>query len=420
MNSTAAWWLALGAATAGVAMQATPTQFAERDLKRIATLSPLPPAPANPTNAFADDERAAEFGRRLFFDARFSANGAVSCATCHDPRLGFADGKQVAETLGRSDRHTPSLWNVAYQRWFFWDGRADSLWAQAVQPLENELEMGGDRAALARELAGDVELKRGYEALFGALPDTSRWPEHAKPMPDRPTDPRHVAWRTMDADAQRAASRVAANFGKALEAYERKLVRRTSPFDRFAKALAEQDPAASELLEPAAQRGLALFLGKGNCRSCHGGPNFSDGEFHNIGVPPLAGGKPTDAARFEGARAVLEDPFNARSEFSDAREGAQALKLETLERNPQSFGEFRTPSLRNVALAPPFMHQGQFATLRDVLHFYSTLEGATQVGHHQEQTLQPLKLSAAEIDELVAFLEALTGDPPDERWVSAP
>jgi cytochrome c peroxidase len=420
MNAGLAVLLALGAASTFAATQTASSSFSERDRRRIATHSPLPPPPASPTNARADDERAAEFGRRLFFDTRFSSNGAVSCATCHAPELGFADGKQVAETLGRSERHSLSLWNVAHQRWFFWDGRADSLWAQAVQPLENELEMGGDRVALVHALASDAALKASYEELFGELPNTSEWPAHAKPMPQKPADVRNVAWNAMGAESQRAASRVAANFGKALEAYERRLVRGASPFDRFAQALAEGDPKASELLSPVARRGLALFLGKGNCRSCHGGPNFSDGEFHNIGVPPLDGGKPTDAARFEGARAVLTDPFNAKSEFSDARRGEAALKLETLELSPQSFGEFRTPSLRNVALAPPFMHQGQFATLRDVLRFYSTLDGATQVGHHQEQTLQPLKLSEPEIDELVAFLEALTGDPPSERWLTPP
>lgn len=406
---------------AGLASAGAAHEWSERDLKRIATLSPLPSAPRNPTNALADDERAAEFGRRLFFDARFSVDGKVSCSTCHDPALGFADGKQLAHTLGRSERHAPSLWNVAYQRWLFWDGRADTLWAQAVQPLENELEMGGDRVALVHALRADATLRSGYEELFGALPDASNWPERAKPMPARVDDTRHVAWTSMSAEHRLAANRVVANFGKALEAYQRKLVRTNSPFDRFAAALARGDArAADEQLAPSAQRGLALFLGKGNCRSCHGGPNFSDGEFHNIGVPPLGGGKPTDPARFAGAAAVLADEFNARSAYSDAREGEAALKLETLEVSPQSFGEYRTPTLRNVALSPPYMHQGQFATLRDVLRFYSTLEGATQVGHHQEQTLQPLKLSESEIDELAAFLEALTGEAPDARWLTAP
>ena len=377
-------------------------EWSEKELAKLRTHSPLGPPPPSPTNRFADDPRAAALGERLFNDARLSANGAIACATCHDPAKAFADGKQVFEGLGRGTRHSPSLWNVAYQRWFFWDGRADSLWAQAVQPLESTLEMGGDRAHTARVVAGDPALRAAYEELFGALPDVAALPEHAKPVANDADDPAHKAWLALGDGQRRALNGFIANFGKALEAYERTLVRREAPFDRFVAG----DASA---LTPSAQRGAKLFIGRANCRSCHGGPSFSDGEFHNIGVPPLGGGRPTDPGRYAGVERVQGDPFNARSEFSDDRRGEHALQLETLVQTPQAFGEFRAPSLRNVALSPPYMHQGQFATLRDVLRYYSTLEGATQVGHHQELTLRPLDLSPAEIEDLVAFLESLTG-----------
>jgi cytochrome c peroxidase len=393
------------------AAQVAPPAWTADDRRRAATQSPLPALPKSTTNRVADDERAARLGQRVFFDVRLSANGKLACVSCHDPAQGLADGKQVFEGLGRGDRHSPSLWNVAYQRWFFWDGRADSLWAQAVQPLESEIEMGFDRVALARLVAGDATLRAEYEPLFGALPETASWPEHAKPMPAAENDPRHRQWLSMSAEARDAASRVAANVGKALEAYERKLLRRDAPFDRFVAG----DASA---LSAAAQRGWKLFSGKANCRRCHGGPNFSDGEFHNIGIPPLGGGLPRDPARYAGIERLKRDPFNALGEYSDDRSGAAALQLETLVHNPQAFGEFRTPSLRNVALSPPYMHQGQFATLADVLHFYSTLEGVTQVGHHQEQTLVALELTAQESADLVAFLENLTGAEPDREWLA--
>jgi cytochrome c peroxidase len=137
-------------------------------------------------------------------------------------------------------------------------------------------------------------------------------------------------------------------------------------------------------------------------------------------VPPLGGGAPADPARYGGIERVKADELNAAGEFSDRRDGERALQLRTLVQSPQNFGEWRTPSLRNVALSPPYMHQGQFASLRDVVRFYSTLEGATQVGHHQEQVLKPLQLSPQEIDDLVAFLEALTGDAPPQAWIDAP
>jgi len=377
--------------------------WSEREWAKARAHTPLAEPRPNPTNRLADDARAARLGQRLFFDARFSANGSVSCASCHAPDLGFADGKSLSTGLGRTTRHSLSLWNVAQQRWFFWDGRADSLWAQAVQPLETPKEMGFDRVSLGRALRGDAELKREYEELFGALPDVTTWPARAAPSDDG--SELALAWQRMDPQEQRAASRVAANFGKALEAYERRLQRGDAPFDRFVAG-------AAQALSDSARRGWKLFAGRGNCRSCHSGPAFTDGEFHNIGIPPLAGGKPEDPARYAGIDLVRADPFNARGEFSDAREGERALELETLERTPQNFGEYRTPSLRNVALTAPYMHQGQLKTLAEVVNFYSTLEGATPIGHHQEQVLQPLKLSASEAADLVAFLESLTGAAP--------
>ena len=377
-------------------------EWSEREWAKARTHTPLPGPRPNPTNRHADNAQAARLGQRLFFDARFSANAAVSCASCHAPDLGFADGKSLSTGLGRTTRHSPSLWNVAQQRWFFWDGRADSLWAQAVQPLENPKEMGFDRVSLVRTLRGDPTLRAEYEPLFGALPDVTSWPERAAPGDEG--SELAAAWKQMSAEEQRAASRVAANFGKALEAFERTLVRSDAPFDRFvagdAKALSES-----------ARRGWKLFAGRANCRSCHSGPAFTDGEFHNIGIPPLAGGKPEDPARYAGIELVRLDPFNARGEFSDAPAGDGALELETLERTPQTFGEYRTPSLRNVALTAPYMHEGQMKSLAEVVRFYSTLEGATQVGHHQEQVLQPLNLSSEEAADLVAFLESLTGTP---------
>lgn len=385
----------------GTAAQ-TEAAWSEREWAKARTHTPLPDPRPNPTNRLADSPNAAQLGQRLFFDARFSANGAVSCASCHAPDLGFADGKSLSMGLGRTKRHSPSLWNVAQQRWFFWDGRADSLWAQAVQPLENPKEMGFDRVSLARTLRGDATLRAEYERLFGALPEVAGWPERAAPGDD--DSELAVAWKRMSAEEQRAASRVAANFGKALEAFERRLVRGNAPFDRF---VAGDANALSE----SARRGWKLFAGRGNCRSCHSGPAFTDGEFHNIGIPPLAGGKADDPARYAGIAVLQLDPFNAHGEFSDAPGGAEALELQLLERSPQTFGEFRTPSLRNVALTAPYMHEGQLKSLAEVVRFYSTLEGATQIGHHQEQVLQPLHFSSEEAADLVAFLESLTGTP---------
>lgn len=366
---------------------ASPVVFDAATTAKILTHSPLGKPPPDLTNRLADDPEAARFGKRLFFEKRFSANGAIACATCHDPAKAFADGKSLSEGMGKGTRHVPTLLNAGFQRWSFWDGRADSMWSQALHPLESATEMGGERGRLATVLAGDAELRAEYEKVFGTMPDA-----------------REAA----------SAATVLANTGKALEAYERLLVSGDSEFDRFATALRTHDLAGQARYPEAAKRGLSIFVGKANCRLCHAGPLFSDGEFHNIGVPTLDRNPPRDAGRLAGIDAVRSDAFNAASVYSDDPKGDRARDLGQLVKTSEMWGEFRTPTLRNVARTAPYMHQGQFATLREVLHYYSTLEGTVPAGHHGEQVIKPLHLTDGEIDDLLAFLETLTGaDVPE-------
>ena len=390
--------------------------FSEKHARRVARLSPLGPVPPDPTNRFADDPAAAHLGQYLFFDEGLSGNGEVSCATCHVPEQGFTDGKPLAEAIGKGTRHTPTLLNVAYHRWFFWDGRADSLWSQALGPIENPVEMGSSRAAVAHHLAADPALARAYERVFGALPDLAGVPADARPGPGAAGQ----AWETLTAARRDAIDRVFANVGKAIAAYERRLVRRESPFDRFAAALAKGDERGIAAYPAAAKRGLLLFVGRGNCTLCHNGANLTDGEFHNTSAPPLGGGALEDPGRYDGTKLLKADPFNAAGRFSDDPNGAQADRVRRLRRSSESWGEFKTPTLRNLSKRGPYMHQGQFATLADVVEFYSTLEGAAGRNHHQEQVLVPLRLNPDESSDLVAFLESLDGAPLDARLMKQP
>ena len=384
--------------------------FDESELTRILqhALAPLPP---DSTNRYSDDPAAAHFGQYLFFEKRFSP-GAISCAACHDPALDFTDGNQLAKGVGQMHRHTPSLWNVAHNRWFFWDGRADTLWAQALDPVEKEVEFGSSRSRVAHVIHDDANMRRAYEMIFGSMPKLNndrRFPVDARPVPDNPTHPDAIAWATMSPDDQKAVNQIYVNFGKAIAAYERKIVTEPkSPFDVFVEGIKTSDPAKRDALSPSAKRGLKLFIGEGNCRLCHTGPNFTDGEFHNTGAPPLAG-VPQDGGRFEGASKVAKNPFAATDVYSDDREGPSARKLKFMARTPETWGQFKTPSLRNVARTAPYMHQGQFATLREVIEFYSTRKGAVQIGHHQETILVPLNLTPQQIEDLEAFLESLSG-----------
>jgi cytochrome c peroxidase len=399
---------------------ANSVSFTETELRRISQYSPMPPAPEDATNHVSSNAAAAHLGQFLFFDVRLSSNGQLSCATCHVPDKHFTDGRQLAEGASRGTRHTLGLWNVAHNRWFFLDGRADSLWSQAMQPLESEAELDGDRMHVVHLIAGDAELRRAYEHIFGPLPDVSdakRFPPHARPLPMNAAHPHHGAWEAMGDEDRRAVTRVFVNVAKCMAAYEQRIVSNNSPFDQFVEGLRTNDLEKQSAISDAAKRGLKLFVGEANCRLCHNGPNFSDGEFHNIGVPPLEGRTPRDAGRLDGLTQLLGSPFRASGEFSDDRTGTRAERLSFMRHDPASWGQFKTPSLRNVALTPPYMHQGQFATLRDVLMYYATLEGSTAM-HHQEPFLAALELH--QIEDVEAFLRTLSDDSLDDALRTQP
>ena len=382
----------LAAVIAAAPIPSPPPGFTADEVRRILQHSPLPPLPRDTSNARADDPKAARLGRFLFFERRLSGDGRFSCASCHDPARGFADGRTLSAGAAGGRRNTPALWNVAYNRWFFWDGRADSLWSQALKPMESKDEMAGSRETIYRLVRDDAALKAAYEEVFGPFPAAS---------------------------GRTAANQVFVGVGKAIAAYQRKLVTGRSPFDVFVEGLREGDPARRAALPEAAQRGLRLFVGRGQCRTCHVGPNFTDGEFHDIGVPPGPGLQP-DPGRESGIAALLADEFQAGGMFSDDTQSEAARTTAFLDVHAPSRGQVKTPSLRNVASTAPYMHQGQLATLRDVVRYYSTLEGRTPPGPHDEKILAPLHLTDGEIDDVVAFLESLTGEPLPPELLAPP
>lgn len=379
---------------------------------RSLSLSSMPPLPADPSNAYADDPRAADLGHRLFFDARLSADGSVSCSSCHLPDLNFTDGLPLAQGVGRVDRKTMTVVGTAYSPWLFWDGRADSQWAQALAPLESPVEHGSTRVQVAHLVA---ELYAGdYEAVFGPLPDLTGLPATGGPVDDPAA---RASWESLTPEQQGAVTRVFVNVGKAIAAYERLLMPGESRFDLYVEAVAAGDrDAAAALLSDDEVAGLRLFIGEAGCTNCHNGPLFTNNEFHNTGVPARAE-LPEDLGRALGARQVLASEFNCLGPWSDAqpRDCAELrfLKAEghELER------AFKPATLRNVAQAAPYMHAGQFASLAEVLRHYDAAPQAP-AGHSE---LKPLGLSEQQLAQLEAFLRSLSAPlSTPERYLRAP
>ncbi len=360
----------------------------------------LPPLPPDPSNKYADDARAVAFGQRLFFDTRLSANGKVACATCHAPQQSFQDGKPLAHGIGTTSRRAMTIVGTAYSPWLFWDGRKDSQWAQALGPLESAVEHGGNRTLYAHLIARNDRAE--YEALFGRLPDTTKLPPSAGPVAD-PTA--RAAWDGMTAHDRDAVTRLYANMGKAIAAYERTIMPGPSRFDAYVQAVLNNDTAAMQTtLTPDEVAGVRLFIGKGNCVNCHNGPLFTNNDFHNTGVPAVPT-LPEDTGRARGAQQVLADEFNCLSHYSDAQP-AQCGELRFMKpAGTQLVRAFKPPSLRNVAERGPFMHAGQFNTLNDVLAHYNRAPAAPA----GQSELKPLNLSETEIAQLIAFLKTLSG-----------
>ena len=370
----------------------------------IAALTRLPP---DPSNRFADNPRAVRLGHRLFFDARLSSSRKVSCATCHLPDKAFTDGLPLAKGVGTTDRKTMTVIGTAHSQFLFWDGRKDSLWAQALGPLESPVEHGGDRTMYAHLIARHYRAE--YEALFGPLPDLSGPPERAGPVEDANA---RAAWARLSDAERQAVTRVFANVGKAIAAYERKLMPGESRFDRFARALQEDDRQGMKAaLSRDEAAGLRLFIGRANCTDCHSGPLFTNNDFHNTGIPAAAG-LPRDAGRAAGVLKVRDDEFNCLSPYSDAKPG-QCGHLRFLKTDGHELTRaFKVPTLRNISLTAPYMHAGQKRTLREVLEHYNQAPQLDEHDGHSE--LKPLNLSDGELGQLEAFLRTL--DSP----VSAP
>lgn len=377
-------------------------------------LSPPPALRDDPTNRVADDEAAARFGQRLYFDTALSSTGEVSCATCHAPDQGFTDGLELAEGVSTAGKHSPTVLDSARNRWFFWDGRADTAWTQAAGPLENPVEHDSTRLELAHHVAADPTLRAEYEALFGALPaldDTARFPPRGRPIPADVDHPDHVAWAGMAPEDQDAVTGVFVNAAKAIAAYERRLVTGASRFDAYVAG----DSAA---LDPAEVRGLQVFLAS-NCVLCHSGPELSDREFHNLLLPvPAWVAEGEDYGRYAGIVKLQADPLNGAGAWSDAPED-EAARISQLALGEEQIGQFKTPSLRNVARTAPYMHAGHFASLDEVVAFYSALDEEGGVGH-REEFLTALELDEAQQADLVAFLRALDGELPADEWTAAP
>jgi len=385
----------------------------ERKLVESLWIGNLPALPDSPGNPVADNPQAATLGHRIFFDTAFSRDGSVSCATCHQPDLNFSGGLLPGRDVVPTPRRTMSVVGAAYSPWLTWDGRSDSLWAQALEPLENTLEHGGTRAKYFHLIANDPSLRKPYESLFGMLPsinDIAHIPKNASPTGGPEVT---SAWNTLSPSDKALVNTVFSNIGRVLEAYQRLLIPGASRFDRYLQSLsgASTLTKANELTNDEVA-GLRLFIGKGNCVHCHNGPLLTNNEFHNTGLfPPDT--LPTDRGRVDGVKLLLANEFNCLNS-SHSPENCDELRF-VKKHGLELVAAFRTASLRNIDKGP-FMHSGQFQSMMVVIDHYDTAR-ATLIS----DDLEPLQLTDIEKKQLIEFLGTVKSQPAaEERWLAAP
>lgn len=400
--------------------------FTAPEWLEVQKLGPLPALEPDTTSKYSDDPKAAALGQRLFFEKGYSgpikvANdlgqageaGKVSCESCHVKTDWYVDTRSdppnTSLAIDWFFRNSPTLVNVAtYSKWFGWVGFNDTLWGKCLIPAE--FVMGTDRSGIVHFLYQNQSYRDEYNALFDPdldpdldplSPNAARFPVPASPIvaPD--------VWATLpDADKD-VINQAYANFGKALGAYLRKLYSANAPFDAY---LAGDEAAISE----SAKRGAKLFIGKATCVSCHEGPTMSDNDFHVTGVsqigdhvlPMKDGGDP---GRYGAIDVYLGWDFSTKGKYND---DPTIDYSKDVTKDEKLMGAFRTKGLRSVAETGPFMHTGHLATLREVVEFYNA--GGGEAGTYagtKDELMVPLNLSEQEIDDLVAFLETLTGDP---------
>lgn len=347
------------------------------EIAKITNHGPWPPQQrSGPGNQVSGNPAAIQLGRALFFDARLSSNAQIACSSCHNPTLGWTDGKAKAGGLARLDRNTQSLFNVGGNRWFGWDGRNDNLWAQSLGPILDEREMGATPGHVVALVRGDENLRALYRQVFDRGPET------------------------------RAALDVVVDISKALAAFQETIVSERTAFDAFRDALAAQDYKKAAAYPKAAQRGAALFVGRGKCNLCHIGPRFTNDEFDDAGMPYFTGPGQVDAGRFSGIKALKASPYTLLGEYSDAAGQAGAWATRQVVQTHRTFGQFRVPSLRQLRHTAPYMHNGSLATIRDVVDHYSAID-LDRMHSDGALILRPLKLTEQERQDLAAFLETL-------------
>jgi cytochrome c peroxidase len=359
------------------------------------------------SNRVSGNEQAIQWGKQLFFDKRLSGSGKTACATCHNPNSGWTKHEALSHIHADypAKRHVPHLWNICYSRWFFWDGRADSLWSQALTSLEAPSEMNMSRINIANLIINTPTLKNNYQHIFTAIPSDLIQTFTQDNCIDKVNN--SPKWKDLTNTTRSNINTLFVNIAKTIASFEETIITKDSRFDQFSQQLLSQKSIKKPAISIEAARGLKLFIGKAHCINCHSGANFSDGEFHHSFLQSKLN-RATDLGRYNGINQLMQSNFNANSQYCDTNKKDFIKKVDFIYKSYEFRNQFKTPTLRNIEKTYPYMHTGQYENLREVINHYNTISNKVEVNQHKEILLSSLSLSESEINDLLEFLKTLT------------
>ena len=409
--------------------------FSDTELAIIKTLIYKAPD-GEASNQYVNNSAAATLGQKFFWDPQFSGdivvqgnrgasfapqttNGSarqISCATCHAPSFGWADNTSIPNnvSLGANltNRNSPTVLNTSFNTYSTWTGGTDSVWAVMRPAIEGPTTQNFSRVGVASIICNNATYTANYTTAFGA-PDCTGVPAMTTIAGQTDNWGRND-FASLAAAVQDRVNLLFANFGKAIGAYEHLLVSKNSAFDQWAEGN-ENAMSASQ------KRGLKIFIGKGNCVRCHSGPNFSDGSFHNLGVPQIGGALGVmDDGRYTGISDLLtgsNSTFNTNSGFNAT---PSVNRVSGLARTDADIGKFKTPTLRSVNKTPPYFHNGTFNSLWDVVNFYNFAGNAGNFPGTKDPILTTRRMTNEEMEDLVNFLKALEGEALPTSLTTSP
>ncbi|MCG8405114.1 MAG: c-type cytochrome [Phycisphaerales bacterium] len=345
----------LAAATAVFALSTAMT-VARGGEKRLEPLVPVVIPADNPMSA-----EKIELGKTLYFDPRLAGDSSISCSKCHDPKKGWSNGVQMSDAYPGTKhwRHVPTVLNAAYLKQLFWDGRAGTLEEQCVGPIEAPIEMNQNFAHLVEKLSGIPYYQKSFKKVFNS--DV-----------------------TME------------NLAKAISAFERTIVSKPGPLDRYLKG-------DKNALTASQKRGMTIFTGKANCIACHHGPLLTDHDLHTTGTPEIG------PLKTETDRIATRHFFAKVNKYPNPRTVDADYGREIITKSRSDRGKFKTPSLRELRWTAPYMHNGAFETLEDVIEFY--MKGGEK-HPNKDPEMKPFELNDQEFDDLLNFLDTLSSEKP--------